>query len=362
MTERKEPVEKFAGLLLDHARTFVEKERIPHSRLPYWVGGCDITIGKVNNTFVIQFKPNDQDTTTYFGQVKSDIHHFINIQHDLPNERDKDILPVGYTKSSNNGLVIRGSKALEKEPVITSTADSPMRFTPEDDGIHVPVFLTYIFMKYKKEGEITNAGLVPFGMLVHESDLTYNDELLDLCKRQIEDALSYIVTSEIGDYYETRDSTEGALTVGREKSVIVLGPHDEEQKLIQTRDLVRSKGYHAELVKNLPEQSIWSLKEKVSFWTLASRFCVMIDNKPSGHIAEYEIIEDHRTILALLRPKGSGSTRMFGEGPLQDINHVELFEYEDTPLEVIDDAVAWAEDYAQNRSELYTEHWEWRKS
>jgi len=57
--------------------------------------------------------------------------------------------------------------------------------------------------------------------------------------------------------------------------------------------------------KSLPYSSP---EEKVKTLTLLSRFAVMEDTSPSGHIVEFEYCKNNRVVLAILRKQGKGST------------------------------------------------------
>lgn len=50
----------------------------------------------------------------------------------------------------------------------------------------------------------------------------------------------------------------------------------------------------------------------------------MIDRVPSGHIDEYEILKQQGSILAVLRPKDSGSTYMIGDDEI-NLNYTDCF-------------------------------------
>jgi hypothetical protein len=104
-----------------------------------------------------------------------------------------------------------------------------------------------------------------------------------------------------------------------------------------------------------------SLQDKVGWWTSGSRFSIMVDIDPSGHIQEHEILKQRRTILALIRRRESRSTFMFGEESLVDINYIRVFEFDETPLEVVQDAVTWAEDFAAARVAAYREAFPWKQ-
>ncbi len=104
-----------------------------------------------------------------------------------------------------------------------------------------------------------------------------------------------------------------------------------------------------------------SNEDKVRLWTLSSRFCIMVDRVPAGHIAEYVILKQQNSILALLRPRAMGSTRIIDYSNLVDLNFIQNFEFELSPLEVLDSAVTWEEGIARSREEAYNMEYPWWK-
>ena len=87
----------------------------------------------------------------------------------------------------------------------------------------------------------------------------------------------------------------------------------------------------------------------------------MIDREPSGHIAEYEWMKSQRTILAFVRQRGKGSTNMIGDEYIVDYNFLNLFEFENSPLEVLDSVILWAEDMIRQRIQGYEREYPWRR-
>ena len=77
--------------------------------------------------------------------------------------------------------------------------------------------------------------------------------------------------------------------INHDNGVIVLGSYEEPHKseLLQIRDSLRQLKFDAHLIEDLPETPLMSLPDKVRFWTSASRFSVMIDRNPSGHLTEF---------------------------------------------------------------------------
>ncbi|MFL6482819.1 MAG: hypothetical protein ACJ70R_07825 [Nitrososphaera sp.] len=132
-------------------------------------------------------------------------------------------------------------------------------------------------------------------------------------------------------------------------------------ELLRIRDSLRIKGYQADLIKDLPEIPMMSNSDKVRLWTMASHFCIMVDRTPSGHIAEYEILRSQRIIFALILPEEKGSTRMIGDDSLVDVNHIGLFNFGSSPLQVLEDVITWAEQRAKARQDAYDREYPWRR-
>jgi hypothetical protein len=155
------------------------------------------------------------------------------------------------------------------------------------------------------------------------------------------------------------------LALSKDSGVVVLGsysPSESKEELLQVRNQIRAMGYDAQLVVDMPEFPMMSNEEKVRLWTIVARFSVMVDRVPSGHIAEYMMLKEQRSILAMVRPRGVASTSMIGDASLVDIRHIRIFEFDDTPLEALDEAVRWAEALATERAQQYDAAYRWRRS
>ena len=96
-------------------------------------------------------------------------------------------------------------------------------------------------------------------------------------------------------------------------------------------------------------------------WTLSSRFCALVDQVAAGHIAEYLILREQRSILAVLRPVRSGSAWIIGDDPLVDVNFIRVFEFVQKPVSALGNAIGWAEQFALTRSGAYDTAYPWRK-
>jgi hypothetical protein len=258
--------------------------------------------------------------------------------------------------------------------MVLSTAQ-PAFFDCGFAGYHGPRMLWDLFFELSPEAATfgpVEVRFIPFGIYLHEQDLASIPHVWQRLGPHILDHLAAIHDSPAGDYYARLNTRTTALTrsgrslaLAKESGVIVLGsysPADLLRELTQVRDALRLRGYDAQLIQNLPELAMMSNEEKVRLWTMASRYCVMVDRSASGHIAEFMILKEQRSILALLRPLGSGSTFMIGDAALVDINYIHIFEFKDSPIEVLDEAINWAEGLAKVRSEAYNKAYPWRTS
>lgn len=142
----------------------------------------------------------------------------------------------------------------------------------------------------------------------------------------------------------------GRMLASFERCVIVLGNYRTSRTLLdRIAAILRNKGYAAFLVGEFPDNSGRTVDQKVQLLMNLARFCVMLDDYPSGHIAEYPIARENLVILARLTPSGGGSTLMIGSAEIAGVNHIRKFSFKKSPVEVLETAVAWAEDQRTQR-------------
>jgi hypothetical protein len=189
------------------------------------------------------------------------------------------------------------------------------------------------------------------------------DAFWEKCLPAIQEEIATLSKNN-GDYYQSNIQLQKAIGMSKERTILIFGKdsdYDNLRELTEVRDYLSSKEYDAYLLKQLPEHPQMSNEEKAKLWAMVSRFCVMIDREPSGHIAEYTYLKNSRTVLAFLRLKGKGSTYMIGDDSLLEINHIKVFEFEKSPLEVLSDAVEWAEDFLAKKEQTLNKAYPWRK-
>lgn len=200
---------------------------------------------------------------------------------------------------------------------------------------------------------------IPFALFVPNNNLVF-EKLWEICQKRIFKLLVEYLPSDHS--YRTEPVEQKSIMASIEDTIIILGNYKEpfKSELASVRDYLRDIGYDVFLIEELPETSEQSLSDKVRLWTTASRFCIMIDREASGHIKEYEMVKDQRKPLVLLRPKESGSTWMIGDDELVDLNYINTFEFQDSPLETLDDSVKWAENLLAKRGESYPKFYPWK--
>jgi hypothetical protein len=349
-----------AESFLNRLRKWVSECKLNYARLPAWLTAARVRVGWVNESIVCAFEdgPNG-DSYEIRGPVGADTVVLLNVDDFSPKAASLK------ARTDGEGLIIlTGTYEEHKRTVFNMLGESPAFFDCGYAGYHGPLALFNIVMQHTPGGADTSpvaVRFIPFALYVHIRD-TDPRRLWSLCKQHLTEVLLAIHNSDTGTFYERLQSRASTFALNKISGVIVLGKDTgtELQELIQVRDYLRGKGYDAELIKDLPEIPMMSNEEKLRLWTLVSRFAVMVDRLPGGHLTEYPYLKEQRTILALLRQRGAGSTYMIGDDHMVDMNFIRLFEFDSTPLSVLGPVMAWAEEIAQKRTTAYNKAYPWR--
>ncbi|MGD0624679.1 MAG: hypothetical protein ABSB32_08165 [Thermodesulfobacteriota bacterium] len=98
----------------------------------------------------------------------------------------------------------------------------------------------------------------------------------------------------------------------REKTVLVLGSYSDagKERLATIVRILEELGYEPILIKDVPDFEHYDLSQKVTAIGTISRFVVIDDSEPSGHLAEIEICRNNRWVTVLLRAGGHGASWM----------------------------------------------------
>jgi len=346
---------------LDRLREWVSDQKLNTARLPPWLMAARVRIGWVNDSLICAFEDAPKgDSCEIRGPVGADTVVLLNID---------DFSPSAASLRARNDveglIVISGTYEENKRTILNLVGQSPAFFNCGLAGYHSPVALFNVFMQHRPGGAtnpVVAVRYIPFALYVNVRDAADQDRLWRLCKEQLTATLLDVHNSNTGTFYERLQSRATTFALNKISGVVVLGKDTgkELQELIQVRDYLRGKGYEAELIKDIADIPMMSNEEKVRLWALVSRFVVMVDRVPAGHIAEYMMLKEQRTIMALLRPSGTGSTFMIGDAHMVDLNFVQLFEFDSTPFNVLENVVSWAESIAKKRIDSYDKAYPWR--
>jgi len=135
------------------------------------------------------------------------------------------------------------------------------------------------------------------------------------------------------------------LSAFREKTVLLLGCYDSAgcRRLAGIADCVRRLGYEPLLVKDIPDVKGYDLLQKVNALCTVSRFVLIDDASPSGHLSEFEVCRANRWLTVILRPEGRGASyTTAGASLLSSVVREQTYDPSD-PDAAVRDAVTWAE-------------------
>lgn len=236
----------------------------------------------------------------------------------------------------------------------------------EENAYHSPFMLSDIAFEHAPTEDAVIRRLVPLALYLHRDDTeTIPTKVRDLMRSHGELDELFGDYKRLEGFYSEIHAGFDELSRLHERTVIVLGSYakDEITDLITVRDGLRSmttgsdsgarRLYRADLISDLPDIPGKTNEGKVRLWTGAARFNVMVDRTPSGAAAEYVMLRESRSIIALLRPSTGGSTSMIGNDSLVDVNFIKVFEFTSSPLQVLAEASQWAESVYQARVRAY---------
>lgn len=132
----------------------------------------------------------------------------------------------------------------------------------------------------------------------------------------------------------------------REKTVLVLGSYDDagEQRLTAISNSLQNIGYEPLFIKDVPDFEHYDLPQKVTAIGALSRFVVIDDSAPSGHLNEVEICRYNRWVTILLRGSGRGASWMTA-GASYTSNVILEKEYDpNEPHAAVSESAEWAEE------------------
>jgi hypothetical protein len=132
----------------------------------------------------------------------------------------------------------------------------------------------------------------------------------------------------------------------RERTILLLGDYDDAglQRLAKIREVVIAHGYDPILIKDIPDQPVQDLPQKVATIGSLARFVIVDDSSKSGHLMEVQLCKQNNWITILLRQNAKGGSWMTaGASILSNVILEHSYDDRDHSASVAE-AIKWAEE------------------
>ena len=147
-------------------------------------------------------------------------------------------------------------------------------------------------------------------------------------------------------------------------SVLILGKDTGEGmdllKRIQTH--LDNLGFYTYIIKEQPDIVGESVMQKVLRYGLSSRFIIIENTEPTGHLYEFPHITKFAELTSIvLQQKNKGATWMF-EDLYHRLNNIKKIEYQENDLEKqIENGINWANEYLESFGNYQFNNLPWLK-
>lgn len=148
----------------------------------------------------------------------------------------------------------------------------------------------------------------------------------------------------------------------KERTVLILGDYDEPglERLSRIATLIADCGYDPILIKDLPDQPVQDLAQKVATIGFLSRFVLVDDSTKSGHLMEVQICKSHDWITVLLRKDGIGASWMTAGASIASNVILEQAYDPNAPEAAVAASVQWAEQKIAELERKFNATYPWR--
>ncbi|MGO9137275.1 MAG: hypothetical protein ACLP9S_04740 [Syntrophales bacterium] len=130
-------------------------------------------------------------------------------------------------------------------------------------------------------------------------------------------------------------------------SILILGKDTggSLNKLKRIQSFIEELGYYAYIIKEQPDKLGESIIQKVLRYALSSKFIIIENSEPSGHLYEIpHITKMAESVSIILQAENEGATWIFEDAYFKH-NHWKKFSYTDSTLEkVLKESIDWAEE------------------
>ena len=140
-------------------------------------------------------------------------------------------------------------------------------------------------------------------------------------------------------------------TVDNTVLLVAPGP-DTDGQLRELQRRLAEFGYNTHVASELPDIEGHTDEQATAVYMMLSTFTLLLDRDPSRRLTEYETARAHNDVLARLVPADhERRTSHVVGGHGEDADHLRDFEFEDSPVSVLGEAVSWAESLVARRRE-----------
>ncbi len=147
-------------------------------------------------------------------------------------------------------------------------------------------------------------------------------------------------------------------------SVLILGKDSGPalDRLKRIEHTLHELGYYTYIIKEQPDKPGESVVQKVMRYALSSKFVLIENTEPSGHLYEIpHVAKAAECVTAVLQEEGKGATWMF-EDAYAKHKHWHKVTYKEKELEhAVEQAAAWAEKFVGEFAGYQMAHLPWLK-
>ncbi|MBI4833445.1 MAG: hypothetical protein HY811_01310 [Planctomycetes bacterium] len=168
-----------------------------------------------------------------------------------------------------------------------------------------------------------------------------------------------IALTDISQTKKYQVSIDDFVKQRKAETILIIGDYSREQRLREIAAAL-SKRYTPILVKDIPDSLYQDIRQKAITIGSVSRFVIVEDSSPSGHLRELDDCKNNDWITVILREQGQKSTFMTA-GISNTSTIMKEFEYTTDSLNnVIENAIKWAEETIVTRKKQMIAQYPWR--
>jgi hypothetical protein len=151
------------------------------------------------------------------------------------------------------------------------------------------------------------------------------------------------------------ENSDSVLILGKDN-----GPALDRLKRIASK--LEEIGYYTYIIKEQPDRPGESIVQKVMRYALSSKFVLIENTEPSGHLYEIpHVAKAAECVTVVLQEEGKGATWMF-EDAYAKHRHWHKLTYEDADLErAVEEAAVWAEKFVAEFADFQLTKLPWLK-